>query len=947
MLSMASSDPQQGSQSHERFSRLVERVDGIVPWASDPTSGRFTYVGPQALDLLGYPIQDWYLDGFWPDRIHPDDRDQALAFRSAAAVRAEDHLEYRVFAADRRVVWLRDVVKVSPGGDESGQLLGLLVDVTESKRAAEDLRLARERLEQRVEERTTDLRRANERLQEQIAERLRVEAALRESEERNRFLVENAPDFILMLDLDGNILFMNRATAGYTREQFIGRSAYDLTLPEDRPVVREAFERVVRTGEVVSYEVRAVLPNQEIAWYSCRVGAIRQEGRVVALIMVSTDIGERLRTEAALRDSEQRYRALAEASAVGIWHVDLQGTTIYVNPALCALIELDSPDDLTGITYERFFTAESLKRMAVQHRLRAEGVASSYEVQLVSRTGRRRDVMISGAPLFDAGGAVKSMIGTFTDITERKQMEEALRESEDRFRTLVQELSVGVLVYDADAQVVLCNPVALELLGVSESQVLGQSGFDADWSVVREDGQPLLAPEHPVSQAIAGRRPVRNVVMGVYRAAFRDRKWLLASAEPRLGPDGGVRQVICTFSDVTERKRVEEERRQLEAQVQHTQKLESLGVLAGGIAHDFNNLLMGILGNVGLALLETPPETAAHQYLEKIESVTMHAAELTNQMLAYSGKGRFVVQPLDLSRLVKEMGHLLEMVVSKKVQLRLDLAANSPSIDADAAQMRQVVLNLVTNASEAIGAQGGMVTVRTGTVQTPTVDPGRAYFEAGLTEGPFVYVEVSDTGCGMDSETQGRIFDPFFTTKFTGRGLGLAAVLGIIRGHHGGIGLSSQPGRGTTFTALFPRSRIQAAKTEPRAGLKQAASSKGGTILVVDDEEVIRTVARATLERFGFQVLVACDGVEAVSVFREQPERIDAVLLDMTMPRMGGEETLRALRQIRPSVRIVLSSGYSVQEAAARFAGTGLAAFIQKPYPPLNLIETFRRVLGD
>jgi PAS domain S-box-containing protein len=943
---MERSEKLHGSQSERRFRRLVEMVDGVIPWEIDPATWRFIYVGPQAVKLLGYPLEEWYEEGFWRQHVHPEDRDDALQTCMAATARSEDHeLYYRMIAADGRVVWFRDITSVVWTEDGSKLLEGFLVDITESRRVAESLQQAHDRLEQRVEERTAELRKTNERLQEQIAERLRAENALRESEERYRFLVENAPDFILMLDLEGKVLVLNRAAPGFRTEQLVGTSLYEFTPAESQHVLRDALERVVRTGRVVSYEILGFGADGAPTWYACRMGPIRRYGQIAAVIIVATDVHERLRTEAALRESEQRYRALAESSAVGIWHVLLEGQTIYVNPSMCALLEIDGPEDLADRTFHGFFTPESLQTMAVEHAKRAQGIASSYEVEMISKLGRKRSLVISGAPVYGPDGAWNSLIGTFTDITERKRAEEALRESEDRFRTLIQDLNVGVLLQGPAAEILLSNRAALELLGLTESQLLGKSSFDPDWNVIHEDGSPFLGSTHPVPQAIATRKPVHNVLMGVYRPSRRDRIWLLVNAEPQLGPDGSVRRVICTFNDVTERLRAEEERRQLEAQIQHTQKLESLGVLAGGIAHDFNNLLMGILGNVGLVLMEMPTEAPGRSYIQTIESVALHAAELTNQMLAYSGKGKFVVRSIDLSRLIKEMTHLLEMVTSKKVTLRFSLASPLPLVEADAAQLRQVILNLVTNASEAIGEQTGLITVSTGTVEAGRALLAATYLEEDLPEGTYVYVEVSDTGCGMDEATQARIFDPFFTTKFTGRGLGLAAVLGIVRGHRGAIQLESKPGRGTTFRVLLPGAQRQLETPPERGALKSETARAGAMILVVDDEQIIRDLVGSALERFGFRVLTAADGCEAVEVFAAHAAEIDAVLLDMTMPRMGGEETFRELRRIRPDVRVVLSSGYGEQEAAERFAGAGLGAFIQKPYQPQSLVETLRRVL--
>lgn len=401
---------------------------------------------------------------------------------------------------------------------------------------------------------------------------------------------------------------------------------------------------------------------------------------------------------------------------------------------------------------------------------------------------------------------------------------------------------------------------------------------------------------------------------------------------------------ILSALDTTDLVRAEEERRRLDLQVQQTQKLESLGVLAGGIAHDFNNLLVAILGNAGLALMELPPESPAWQTVLAIETAAQRAAELTRQMLAYSGKGKFVIEQLNLSRVVEEMAHLLEISVSKRAVLKYRFAPDLPAIEGDATQLRQVIMNLITNASDAIGDRSGVISVSTGLIDADAAYLKTAYMDDDLPEGQYVYLEVADTGIGMDAETAARIFDPFFTTKFTGRGLGLAAVLGIVRSHRGAIKLSTVPGRGTTFTILFPAAGPPAPPGPAPAPETASAPLPRAVILVVDDDETVRAVTRRMLELSGFTVLLAADGAEAVALYRERPG-IDLVLLDLTMPAMDGEETFRELRRLDPGVRVILTSGYSEQDAADRFAGTGLAGFIQKPYRPQDLIEKVRVAL--
>ncbi len=397
-------------------------------------------------------------------------------------------------------------------------------------------------------------------------------------------------------------------------------------------------------------------------------------------------------------------------------------------------------------------------------------------------------------------------------------------------------------------------------------------------------------------------------------------------------------------AEMIERELAEEERQKVQVKLLHAQKLESLGVLSGGVAHDFNNLLVGILGNAGLALQDLPEDSPIRQTIRDIESSALRAAELTRQLLAYAGKGQFVTQPVQLSQLIEEMGHLLGSAVHKAARLAFEFAEELPVVDGDPVQLRQVVMNLITNAAEAIGVGSGTITVRTGRMEATREYLADAHLGLGLTEGPVVFLEVEDDGHGMHPATLARIFDPFFTTKFTGRGLGLAAVLGIVRSHRGAIKVVSAPGRGTRVRILFPLSelaRVAAAVPEAASG---EAPARGGTVLIVDDEDTVRRVARRILEHAGFTVRTATGGIEAMRSLREAPAAVDLVLLDMTMPDMSGAQTLQELQRIRPGIRVVLSSGYSQEEMAV--PPDDVAAFIQKPYRPADLVAAIRRALA-
>ncbi|HEY3490147.1 MAG TPA: ATP-binding protein [Candidatus Deferrimicrobiaceae bacterium] len=528
------------------------------------------------------------------------------------------------------------------------------------------------------------------------------------------------------------------------------------------------------------------------------------------------------------------------------------------------------------------------------------------------------------------------------NLAERNHAELKLRESEARYRTLVDHIDLGITLVDTNYRVVMANAAEGRLFHCPPADLEGK------FCHVEFERRDRPCDHCPGTEAMATREAVTREIDNTRPdgSPFNVR----IHAFPVLGEDGTCRGFIELVEDITEVRQAQIQSRKMEAKLLQTQKLESLGILAGGIAHDFNNLLVSMLGNVDLAMNAVSAESPVRPYLQRIDAAATRAADLTNQMLAYSGKGRFVVEPINLSRLVEEMGHLLTTVISKRAHLKFNLAAPLPHVEADATQLRQVVMNLITNASDALDDSNGVITVTTGTIDVDRSYLAGNYLDEQLAPGGYAFVEVSDTGCGMDRETQARIFDPFFTTKHTGRGLGLAAALGIVRSHKGGLRVYSEPGRGTTFKVLFPAidgdGVAGSAGTERIAQAKPAQPRPAGTVLVADDEEAVRDVARMMLEGAGFTVLTAADGIDAVELFRKRQGDIAAVVLDMTMPRMGGEDAFRELRRIDPGVRVVLSSGYNEQETVNHFLGKGLAGFIQKPYRTKMLTEKVQEAIA-
>ncbi|GMV93054.1 MAG: hypothetical protein AMXMBFR82_28320 [Candidatus Hydrogenedentota bacterium] len=520
------------------------------------------------------------------------------------------------------------------------------------------------------------------------------------------------------------------------------------------------------------------------------------------------------------------------------------------------------------------------------------------------------------------------------EIAEREAAEGEVLASQRRLRTIFDGLEDTLFVHDLEGRILDCNRAACRVLGYTREELLSMRTVDFD------------APEFGKGFEERIAHQLRD---GSYRCIgeilTKDGRPITVDIHTTRIDFQGKPAILALNRDISDRVRADEERRQMEEKLQHTQKLESLGVLAGGIAHDFNNLLMGVLGNANLARLELGDDSPVSECLRQIEIAAQRASDLSRQMLAYSGKGRLAVELVEMGDLVNEMAHLLAASISKNVTLKIDIADGVPAIKGDPTQIRQVVMNLITNASDAIGTDQGVIELSAGAVEVGSLDRLESYFADMVSPGKYVFVEVRGTGMGMDRETLQRIFDPFFTTKFTGRGLGLASVIGIVQGHDGTIQVQSEPGRGSTFRVLFP---VADAAPPPRARhvAHVVSLNQTGTILIIDDEESVLSVARRTLEMVGYQVLVANDGAAGLDMFRSKAPEIGLVILDWTMPRMNGEEVLRAIRALCANVPVILSSGYSEVDTLDQCDDLAPAGFIQKPYLATDLIHLVQETLA-
>jgi len=701
--------------------------------------------------------------------------------------------------------------------------------------------------------------------------------------------------------------------------------------PADYPRFESALKEAVEQGRPFNLELRITRPDgeQRIIVDVCEP-LLDGDGKVVKLRGSNQDITERRKADDRLRESGEYLRFFFEYAPAALAMFDHNMCYLHVSNRWRSDYGLGERA-LLGVSHYQIFPEIPEKWKEAHRRGLAGEVIREEEERFERADGSLQWLCWEIRPWNKSDGTVGGIVIFTEDITARKRTEEALRKSETEFRMLAESMPQIVWICAPDGRNIYFNQQWVDYTGLSLEESYGHG-----WN----------RPFHPDDQVRAWEAwqdATRNGTTYALECRLRGAdgiyKWWLIRGLPLLDQEGTILKWFGTCTDIDELKKGEEEKLLLEQKFQQTQKLESLGVLAGGIAHDFNNILMVILGNADLALMRLGKESPAIENLHNIERAAARASDLSKQMLAYSGKGRFVVENLNLNSLLEEMLHMLQVSISKKAVLRFNFAPRIPSVAVDATQLRQIVMNLVINASEAIDDKSGVIAISTGCMECDKNYLKDVWLNEDLDEGMYVYLEVADTGCGMDNETLSKIFDPFFTTKFTGRGLGMAAVLGIVKGHKGAIKVYSEPGRGTTFKILLPASDRPA---DLSSSVSHTADWQGsGTVLLVDDEESVRGTGSEMLRELGFSPITANDGREAIGIFKETPG-IAFVILDLTMPHMDGEQCFRELRQLQPDLKVIMTSGYNEQEVTQKFAGKGLAAFIQKPYKLSMLREVIR-----
>ena len=660
----------------------------------------------------------------------------------------------------------------------------------------------------------------------------RAVEALRENEALMRSFFDSPGVMRGVVELiDGKIVHVSCNTVaakmyGLDRDSVSGRSAIEAGATEETARMWAGmYQESRRTGGPVSVEYARQRPDGEIRWLlgtACYLGTAASGHQRFGYACV--DITDRKRAERDLRESEERLRFALETSHTGAWDLDLTDHSAYRSLEHDRIFGYSEP--LPHWTYEMFLEHVLPEdRGEVDSRFRratAKGGDWNFECRIRRTDGGIRWIWAAGRHRSDAAGGQRRMAGIVQDITERKEAEAAFRHSAQQLQDVIDGSPGIIFMKDLEGRFIAINRALERLLGITRDELRGKTDYDIFPRDVADSFR-----EHDRTVTVSG-MPVQ--VEEAVEAAGGEKYVFLANKFPLRDVDGKVYAVCGIATDVTERKQSEERLRQ-------SQKLESIGLLAGGVAHDFNNLLVGVIGNASLALEIMPPDHPAVEMMERVIKTGEQLAHLTRQMLAYAGKGRFLLENLDLSALVRDIGELARPSIPKKVALHLDLAEDLPSVQADRGQAQQIVMNLVINAAEAIGNRDGLITVETG---TRLVDDKftRLHPEAAdLRPGEYVVLEVRDTGCGMEDGVKAKIFDPFFSTKFTGRGLGLAAVAGIVRGHKGAISVTSEPGKGSSFTVLLPSTMHPARRQEP---VPRAPARGSGVVLVIDDEQVVR-----------------------------------------------------------------------------------------------------------
>jgi PAS domain S-box-containing protein len=766
------------------------------------------------------------------------------------------------------------------------------------------------------------------------AEEMRFQRSLagKQLEEMER-LYATAPIGLGFFDTDLRVVRVNERLAqidGLAAEAHVGRRLADV-VPEVAAAMEGDYRELIATGlPFREREVRAAtpaLPGVPRDWLVSAYPLKHPDGTVLGVTIAVSDITERKHWSDELKRQEALLRLVIDSMPGLVLYVDRDCRYRFANRVAGEWLQRP-PSDFEGREIADVIGEDSFE--AVRERVnRALGGEEGVFEGRLHYPDHDREVRANYVPDRGPDGSVRGMVALVQDVTEQKQAERALRDSEERFRRMVEIAAQGIWIVDPTATISFVNDRMAAILGYSKEDLLGRRYFDFMDPEERERAEPEFeARKYPSPEPHEFR----------FRHKDGSLVWLDITGTAMLDDAGAFTGLLAMCTDVTERKKNEQRLRQ-------AQRLESIGILAGGVAHDFNNLLTGILGNSSLVLETVEPGSRSRAMLHDVITASERAAQLTRQLLTYAGKDHGNLQLLDVTAAARELVPLLTASIPKMVKLSLELEDGLPLVQADPAQLQQVMMNLVINAGESVPERTpGEVRVSVGRHRLQPEDYRDAVVPIETGDREYVSFSVTDNGSGMDAATQAHIFDPFFTTKFQGRGLGLSAVLGIVKGHRGTLTVRTSPEEGSVFTVLLPASPTTRRVETPARPLPAEAPPGDGTILFVDDELALRTVAQRTLEEHGYSVLLAENGQQAIAVLRAHPE-VRAVVLDLTMPVMSGDTAGPIMHSLRPDVPLILSSGYAEWDALQRVGPNIVAAFMEKPYQAGVLVAKVEEVL--
>ena len=778
-------------------------------------------------------------------------------------------------------------------------------------------------------------------LRAEVTTRCRAAAALSESEARYRLMFERSPCPMWVFDAETYaFLAVNDAAVahyGWTRDEFLGMTVLDIRPPDAQPAFRAVCTNA-EPGRVLAGEHRHRRRDGREMTVDVVSHGLTWRDRSARLVL-ATDVTEARTAAAALRASEERFRLLSASSPVGVYLTDPLGRATYVNPRLAQITRTTEAALLGNGWLSLVHPDDAAALSAAWARAATDGGEYEQDLRLLTGDGEVRWVRGRLVPLRDAHGALTGSVGTVEDVTERRRLDAERSALAEHLRLLLDSTSEGMYGMDTEGRVTFVNRAAAAALGRTPAELIGIDAHSA-WHHTRADGTPYPVEQCSAFATMRGGAGVRSEDELFWRADGTS--FAVHLSAQRITDDAGtVRGVVVLFSDVTERRRLEE-------QLRHAQKMDAVGRLAGGVAHDFNNLLTVIAANMEFLAAELEPGSQARADADEVSAAADRAAALTRQLLAFSRKQVLLPQVLDPNAVVAGVERLLRRVIGETIALVAELAPDVGRLRADPGQVEQVLVNLVLNARDAM-PDGGTLTLRTAALRPGAPLPAGGGRRPTAHAGPCVLLSVADSGTGMDELTRAQAFEPFFTTKAPGKGtgLGLATVYGIVEQSGGTVWLDSAPERGTTVWICLPAVDDAAPTADAPAPARQPAS-RAGTVLVVEDEDGVRAVARRALAAHGHQVLEARNGVDALAHWRAAiaaGTAIDAVITDVVMPGMGGRELARHLRATHPALPVVFMSGYVEGGVPELPDHTPRTAFIEKPFAADALAERLRGVL--